>query len=312
MKKANLILKIMEGVAFALSGLCLYYAFPDIVELLFSTTPDPVSMIPYFLMTILLLTIFFTSHALLHNASKTSRKVTLCLGGGLLLTLGAANTIYLMVLAFQGGFANLWESRFNLLYPVDSLIVSLLSDFLGAALILYGWKKADAVEFVCPSKKAMWKRILGDYLFGPLFLMISMFFLGAFLHLPWTIDRDPKNLGVTLPFYFLMVLPVVEVGLYEYLARENKDEKKTYSYMMIGVTSFLGAGIVFSIWGYFASINNPYALTESMTAYFPIDSMGSMNLGPVLLTFINLLPGLIYLLNYLFAKKKELTKKENA
>lgn len=310
--KMSTALKIGEGVCFAFSGLALYYAVPILIQLFASTSPNFLRMSPFFLMTATLVLLTFLLHALLHSATPRSRKATLFGGGTLLLLLGAANVVFLMVLAFDGTFASLWQSRFNWLYPVDALLVGLFADLFGAGTIYWGWKKEASHPYAFLPPKALWKRIAFDYLLTPIYAMVAMFFAANLLMLPWTIDRDFSNFGITLAFYLLMLLPLLEIGLYEYWGREIQEEGKQFQFHLRYAPSFLLLGLACSLWGYFGALNVPRALTESLTAAFPLDFMASSTYGPLLLYLINLIPPLLYVLNFLFAKKSEAKKREEA
>lgn len=177
-------------------------------------------------------------------------------------------------------------------------------------MIYWGLKKEEAHPYSFAEPKALWKRIAFDYALTPLYAMIAMFFCGDLLMLPWTIDRDFSNFGITLAFYLLMLLPLLEIGLYEYWAREKEEEARQFAIHLRYAPLLLLIGLICSLWGYFGALNNPRALTESMTAAFPLDFMASSTYGPLLLYLINLIPPLVYVLHFLFAKKGEAKKRE--
>ena len=303
-KRLSLILSLGEALLFPVVGLALYDALMAFVVEAASTAPEFPRILPLLLMGVTLAVLWFVLHAIRRPRSEATRKATYLGGGAVLLLLGASTVILDMVYAFSGTFASLLESKATWLYPIDTLVVGFLSDFLGAFLIFLYVKKGKEMAELSPHPWPLWKRIVLGYLLFPLYAMVAMFFAGTFLFSLVYFDRDFSHFGVTLSFYLLMILPSVSMLLYEHLVRDSEGVRR-FNLILRGGSAFLLTGIVLSLWGYFGSLQDPYAISDSLVNAFPLDFLISKAIGPILLYLLALVPPLSMLLSFLFAKKKE-------
>ena len=303
-KRVPLLLSALEALLFPVVGIALYDALTAFVVEAASTSPEFPRIAPLLLMGVTLAVLWFVLHAIRRPRTAASRKVTHLLGGSALLLLGAATVILDMVYAFSGMFGSLLASKATWLYPIDTLVVGFFADFLGAFLIFRFVRKSKGWQDLPPHPWGMAKRIAAGYVLFPLYAMVAMFFAGTFVMSLVYFDRDFSHFGVTLAFYLLMALPGVSMLLYEHLVRDAEGMKR-FSRIVRGCSSFLLVGVALCLWGYFGSLQDRYAISDSLVMAFPLDFLISKAIGPMLLFVLALVPPLCLLLTFLFEKKKE-------
>jgi len=141
-------------------------------------------------------------------------------------------------------------------------------------------------------------------IFRPVYVLLSLFLLGAFLWGLGMANYGSDYQGYLLVVYLLMLLPAAFLGFYEFYYRERRAElsakkKKIISLLALGVSAFLT--ILFFI---FLELH-PDLLIADMTAYFPLDFQGSMGLAPFLLTLPSLTVSAISLFAAFSAQKAQ-------
>ena len=301
--KRKWVLEVLEAVFFVLGGMALSVSLPGLVSQLASDAPVFLRYLPLFFITFALLSFGVSVHVALHPRSKTTYRLAFVLGGALTCLFGAGSAISSILLFANGTFDSLVEGGITWIYPLDSMIFGFLFDFAGLFWFLYGIKKAknDEVEFLLVP---LWQRIVILDLLIPLYCGIAAFFSVPITLFFLTYDFTFAHFFATLPWYMLMLLPLVELAFYEFFLRKL-DGFSHFQVTMKAGSIFLLLGLVFSIYGYFASAYDPQAIPESLTFAFPLDFLVSLPIGPVLLYLINILPPMAYLLATLFHQQKK-------
>ena len=120
--------------------------------------------------------------------------------------------------------------------------------------------------------------------------LVALFFAGDLVLSLITMDYSFAHAASTFPLY---MLALIMVG---YVATWLFDIKKRF----LANAIHLGLTAIFAIWFGIAYALDPYFLNASMVAFFPIDFMGSLMVGPTVLIVVNAIPALLGVGFYLF------------
>ena len=237
--------------------------------------------LPYYLCFLLLIpmALIFFYFALTGARSKAfylSLSICLASGGFLLVLLDA-------IFVLSGIFDSVIEGSYSALYPIDTLLLGLLIAFV-SLYGLYKWKKCD-LKHVFPGYLKLAEG-LGKGFVG----LVALFFGGDLVLSLITMDYSFAHAGSTFPLYMLSLIMVGYVVTWLF------DIKKRWLVNAI----HLGLTAIFAIWFGIAYALDPYFLNTSMVAFFPIDFMGSLMVGPTVLIVVNAIPALLGLGLFLF------------
>ena len=230
--------------------------------------------LPYYLCFLLLIpmALIFFYFVLLGPRSKgfyLSLSLSLATGGFALVLLDA-------IFVLSGIFDSVVEGSYSALYPLDTLLIGLFVAFI-SLYGLYKWKKCDT-KHAFPG----WLKLvegLGKGFVG----LVALFFAGDLVLSLITMDYSFAHAASTFPLYMLALIMVGYVVTWLF------DIKKRFLVNAI----HLGLTAIFAIWFGIAYALDPYFLNTSMVAFFPIDFMGSLMVGPTVLIVVNAIPALL-------------------
>lgn len=215
---------------------------------------------------------FFFFFALTDERSKAfylSLSLALSIGGFLLVFLDA-------VFVLNGTFSSLLEGTYSALYPLDTLLIGLFIAFL-SLYGLYKWKKSERKHAFLGWRK------LAEGLGKGFMALVALFFAGDLLLSFLTMDFSFAHAASSFPLYMLALIMVIYVLTFLFPIRRRGLVNSLH----------LGLTVIFAIWFGVAYALDPYFLNLSMVAFFPIDFMGSLLVGPTVLILVNLIPALL-------------------
>ncbi len=202
--------------------------------------------------------------------------------------LGFATVLLIAIFSLNGTLHSLLDGRYTAIYPLDALLLGFLYCGLSPYLMLKSRKSEVKFRFVGV-------RVLLYGLFRGFVCLIALYFLGDLLLSSLSFEASSSYAFDVLPIYLLSALLVV----YMYLT------PLPYKKRLLAYAVLLGLAAFFSLWFIISYSANPYLLNLSMVAFFPIDFMGSILLGPSLLLAFSLLATSLDLGASIYRKKKE-------
>ncbi len=279
---------VMEVVLFFLAALSFFpfiIVSVDAVAGVFVTGYRAIpAAVAYFMPTYFLILFHRLSHA--HNEQALRHKATT--NGAIIIGL----SIYVIALDIAyfslGVFHDLVEGGLAPLFPLDSLLISLLSCAIGAYLYLP--RDLNRIFPITDSSKANRLSRFFSFLMKGIGTGFSLFMVGALLwglsFSYWEHPSFPK----TIPFFIVMIgialLLAYDIYIESYPLFSFNKKRKGVILSLLSLC--LIVGIIASL---IVFIMNPDIAIAVCQPYFRFDAMASMNLAP----FALLLPPSLYL-----------------
>ncbi|MDY0100447.1 MAG: hypothetical protein WCZ47_02735 [Bacilli bacterium] len=229
----------------------------------------------------------------------------------ILLSLNAFSFLFGFIntfISFGGNFLSGGPSK---AFPLSFLIINLALVAL-ATYLLVVYFKAEKPQIEKVKKRGLVKRI-----FYHLYLMFALYFLGTFLFGFYSFDLNPVYAFGTFPVYLLLLLPSALIISNEFLKAKGCAVSLLNKRFILGLV-FLCLTILLSGWVLIYQIVHPNYIEISLTALFPVDFAISLNIGPLILFLLGIIPSSYFVISYVLLRyckvcqKVALKRKEKA
>ena len=312
MKKQSLFISIALIVLFIFSAftfLNALYAFADAIGSIVSGSADAalrdaLRSLPLFLSCFMSIWGLLLFHGLFRNVSDERRVKSIKKNAYALIGFAIVNFIAVLVMRFIGKFHSLVEGSPSPLYPLDSILYSLV--FVGIAVfaILYLKKFQEKIPFVSPSRGPIVTKVRGLYCtFMSFWMLIALFSfatftLGLFIH-----DFDNSYVFYSVCLMLVFFINFIFIGVWEFYYNELKEEKKRE--LLFGLAL---AGLVVSVLTvalYFVSLGlNLDGPSNAGFGVLPVAFAASVNIATMIVVFTPLIVSVTALIKVLVARKK--------
>ena len=277
------------------------YAFADILGSIVSGSPDVaikdlLRSLPLFLSFFMSLWGLFLVHAFRKGKDDEYRLKSIFRKGIAVLSLSGINFIYVFIMFFVGKYSSLVEGSPSALYPLDSVLYSVLFICIGICAIIYVKRFKEKLPYVvpvrqvaCTSKKPL--RFL--YCFGVSFwTLIALFGLtGAFLTI-FVYDFKHEYAFYGIAVILIYILSPIMMAFWEFYFNELKEEKKKEFLLPVSIVSLTVSVICVIL--YFVSLKtNMDAPSNAGFGMFPITFTATANYGTLLVVFTPIIVSLV-------------------
>ncbi len=207
------------------------YAFADFVGSIVSGSADVAikditRSLPLLLTCFMSIWALLLFHACFRNTEgrlvKSLKKDAICL-----LAFAGANLLAIIVMLIMGKFHSLVEGAPSALYPLDSILFSLIFVALGVFVLVYLSKLQEKMPYLVPARGPIVKKARGAYCtFVTFWLLVALFsfsgfFLGLFIQ-----DFKHGYLFFSLALLFVFLVNILFIGMWELYYNQLKEEKK--------------------------------------------------------------------------------------
>ena len=193
--------------------------------------------------------------------------------------------------SFGGNFLSGGPSKY---FPLSFLVLDFLFALI-AVYILFIFRSEKCEKEAAPQIGAL-KNVGG--VLKTIFLLFALYFLGTFAFGFYSFDLSLEHVGGTLPVYLLMILPSLMIVANEIVKGYVLFEKQKFARFILGLSG-LGLTLVLGVWMFIYMNAKPNFVVDALTASFPLDFAISINLGPILVLILSLIPGLYLTIAYL-------------
>lgn len=277
------------------------YSFADILGSIVSGSPDVaikdlLRSLPLFLSFFMSLWGLFLVHAFRKGKDDEYRLKSIFRKGIAVLSLSGINFIYVFIMFFVGKYSSLVEGSPSALYPLDSVLYSVLFICIGICSIIYVKRFKEKLPYVvpvrqvaCTSKKPL--RFL--YCFGVSFwTLIALFGLtGAFLTI-FVYDFKHEYAFYGIAVILIYILSPIMMAFWEFYFNELKEEKKKEFLLPVSIVSLTVSVICVIL--YFVSLKtNMDAPSNAGFGMFPITFTATANYGTLLVVFTPIIVSLV-------------------
>ncbi len=284
----------------------MYYAFTDAI----SFFPNLDVLIPFILILLVPIEFFFSLNAVLAIEDKRKRYISIIVHAAICTLFALVSLIMLIVSIFTKYGGSAIANQFTSYFPIDFIIYSILILLLGSGFIFYGAKElknlktATADLTVTKSGWPLPEPKKGKYVyraFTVIFILFAMYFFAQGFIGILTIDlMHPENLLGSIAIILLCLLPTLEIIVYYFgylRVAENRKERFQIHHSLYIASLYLLLLIL-----YFVQLAiNPQFIVESLQTFFPVDFAASVNIGPMILLILSLVP-IIYSITLLLIR----------
>ena len=312
MKKQSLFISIALIVLFIFSAftfLNALYAFADAIGSIVSGSADAalrdaLRSLPLFLSCFMSIWGLLLFHGLFRNVSDERRVKSIKKNAYALIGFAIVNFIAVFVMRFIGKFHSLVEGSPSPLYPLDSILYSLV--FVGIAVfaILYLKKFQEKIPFVSPSRGPIVTKVRGLYCTFMSFWMLialfsfSTFTLGLFIH-----DFDNSYVFYSVCLMLVFFVNFIFIGVWEFYYNELKEEKKRELLFGLALAGLVVSALTVAL--YFVSLGlNLDGPSNAGFGVLPVAFAASVNIATMIVVFTPLIVSVTALIKALVARKK--------
>ena len=311
-KRQSLLVSLTLVVLFIFSAFTFFnalYAFADFVGSIVSGSADAAirditRSLPLLLSCFMSIWGLLLFHALFRNVSDEKRAKSLKKNAIALLAFAAVNLIAIIVMLIMGKFHSLVEGAPSPLYPLDSILYSLIYVALGVFALIYPKKLQEKVPYVVPSRGAVVTKARGLYCtFMSFWMLIALFatadfFLGLFI-----IDFVHGYFLYSFALLLVLFVNMAFIGVWEFYYNELKEENKKAFLLPLAIVGLVVAVIaaVLYIVALGANLDGP---SNAGFGVLPVAFAASVNIATLIVVFTPVIVSIVALIKGLIAKKK--------
>lgn len=315
-KIQSLITSLVIIVLFVFSSFTFFnmlYSFADILGSIVSGSPDVAikdlaRSLPLYLSFFMSLWGLFLVHAFRKGKDDEYRMRSIFRKGIVVLSLSGVNILYVLIMRFVGKYSSLVEGSPSRLFPLDSVLYSLLFVCIGVFAILYVKRLKEKLPYIVPVRPLACtnkKSTRFFYCFGVSFwTLIALFGLtGAFLTIfVYDFKHEYAFYGIVVIFIYL--LSPIMLGCWEFYFNELKEEKKKEFLLPVSIVSMI-ASAIFIVLYFVALKTNMDAPSNAGFGMFPITFTATANYGTLVVVFTPAVVSIIAFIRAIVAKIKE-------
>ena len=315
-KIQSLVVSIALIVFFIFSSFTFFnmlYSFADILGSIVSGSPDVaisdlLRALPLYFSFFMSLWTVFLLQSLFKGVDEETRLKKVFKKGIVVLSIAGVNIIYVVIMRIAGKYSSLVEGSPSCLYPLDSVLYSLLYVLIGVAAILYVKKFKEKLPYIVPIRPVAAKQNKGIrflYCFGVSFwTIIALFGLTGGMLTILIYDFRHEYVFYGIAVIFIYFLSPILLGVWEFYYHELKEEKKKQFLLPLSIVSMCFS-ILFVVL-YFVSLKtNMDAPSNAGFGMFPITFTASANFGTLIVVITPLVVSIVALIKGILTKIKK-------
>lgn len=307
----SLIVSLALIVLFIFSAFTFFnalYAFADAIGSIVSGSADAAirdatRSLPLFFSCFMSIWGLLLAHALFRNVSDEKRVKSLKKNAFALLGFAAANLVAIIVMLAMGKIHSLVEGAPSPLYPLDSILYSLVYVALGVFALLYLNKFQEKMPYVVPSRGPVVKKLRGLYCtFMSFWMLIALFSCASFCIGLFVIDFIHGYLFFSIALLLVFLVNTLFLGVWEFYFNELKEEKKKKLLLPLAIAGLIVA-VLFAVLYVVALTLNLDGPSNVGFGVLPVAFAASVNIATLLVVFTPVIVSIVALIKGLLARK---------
>ncbi len=312
----SLVISIALIVFFIFTSLTFFnmlYSFADILGSIVSGSPDVAGK--DFLRSLPLFASFFMSlwtvlllQSLFKSKDEETRMRAVFKKGIVVLSMAGFNILYVVIMRLAGKYSSLIEGSPSYLYPLDSVLYSLLYVVIGLGAILYAKRFKEKLPYTVPVRPVAPmpnKGIRILYNVGVVFwTLIALFGLtgGIMTLCIYDFRHEWAFFGIAVVLVYL--LSPVLLGFWQFYFHELKEEKKKEFFLPLSIVSTC-VSVLFVVLYFVSLATNKDAPANAGFGMFPITFTATANYGTLVVVITPLVVSIIALVRAIIARFKK-------
>lgn len=311
-RKQSLVTSILVTIFFVISAFTfmnMLYGFVDAMGSIVSGSPDVA--IKDLLRNLPLILVFFMSlwtllllHATYRHVSDERWHKSLFKDAIAIICFGGVNIIYVIVGLIVGKFLSVVEGSPTPIYPLDTLLLSVIFILLGVFVLIYLKKFKDNYKYVVPARGELVKKARGVYCtFLTFWLLFALFGLAGGLYSIFIYDFAHGYAFFGIAVILCYLLSPIFIGVWEFYYNELKEEKKKEVLLPLALVGLCFAllGVILYVVSLSTSMDAP---SNAGFGMFPIAFAASVNIATLLAVVTPLIIAIVATIKGILIRKK--------
>ena len=221
-----------------------------------------------------------------------------------LLVFAGVTIVHVLVMRIIGKYSSLVEGSPSPLYPLDSILYSLLFIAIGVFTLIYLNKLQEKLPYVAPSRGPIVTKARGLYCtFVTFWMLIALFTFAAFFLGLFIIDFQHGYQFYSVMLLIAYALSFLFMLVWEFYFNELKEEKKKEFLLPLSIVG-LGLSVIVMIL-YFVSLGlNLDGPANIGFGILPVAFAASVNMATMIVVATPFIVSLVAFIKGLIARKK--------
>ena len=311
-KLQSLIVALVLVVLFIFSAYTFFnalYAFADAIGSIVSGSADMairdiLRSLPIFFSCFMSIWGLLLVHALFRNLSDEKRRKSLKKNAFALLGFAGVNFLYIVIGLIVGKYHSLVEGSPSPLFPLDSILYSLLFVALGVFVLIYLSKLEEKLPYVVPSRGPIVTKVRGAYCtFVSLWMLIALFSFAAFTISIFIYDFVHEYVFYGIALLLVYCVNTLFIAVWEFYYNQLKEENKKSFLLPLAIAGLVVSVLTIVI--YMVGLgSNMDAPSNAGFGMLPITFSASVNIATLVVVFTPLIVSIVALIKGLLARKK--------
>ena len=312
-KKQAIVVVVLLAVLFVVSSFTFFnmlYCFADIIGSIVSGSADVairdlLRSLPVFLSFFMSLWALLLVHASYRKVNEEKWRKSLFKDAICIIAFAGVNILYVIIGLISGRYLSLVEGSPSRLFPLDSVLYSLLFVCIGVLVILYVKKFEAKLPYLLPSRGEIVKKARGLYCtFVTFWMLIALFGFSAGLYSLFIYDFAHEYAFYGIAVVLIYLLSPILLGVWEFYYNNLVEEKKKEILLPLSLIS-LGVSVLF-VALYFISLSTGMdAPSNAGFGMFPVAFAASVNIATLIVVFTPLIVSVTALIKGLLLRKKQ-------
>ena len=283
------------------------YAFADCIGSIVcgsmdAALRDATRSLPLFLSCFMSIWAMLLLQASFRNVNDEKRIKSLKKDAIVLLAFAFVNLVAIIIMLAMGKFHSLVDGSPSPLYPLDSILFSLIFVALGVFTLVYVFKLQEKLPFQLPARGQIVKKARGVYCTFVSFWMLIACFSFACFSVGLFITDFENYFFFALALTLVYLANVLFFGVWEFYYNELKEVKKKEFLLPLAICGLVAAVLVLGIY-MIALATNLDAPSNFGFGTLPIAFTASVNIATLVVVFTPLIVSVTALIKGLLKRK---------
>ena len=311
-RKQSIVLSLALVLFYVFSAYTFFnamYAFADCIGSIVSGSVDVMlrdftRSLPLFLSCFMSIWAMLLLHASFRNVSDERRIKSLKKNSFALIGFAAVNLVAIIVMLIMGKFHSLVEGSPSPLYPLDSILYSLLFVALAVFTLVWLKKLQDKLPFVLPSRGPIVKKARPVYcIFVSIWMLVAVFSFAAFTIGLFIHDFTNGYLFFSIALMLVYLVNILFLGVWEFCYNEIKEEKKGQLLLPLAIIGLVASSLTAILYfvGLATNLDGP---SNAGFGILPIAFTASVNIATLVVVATPIIVSVVALIKGLLLRKK--------
>ena len=307
-RRQNLVVTLGLGVFFAFAAFAfmnMLYCFADIIGSIVSGSADVaiqdlLRSVPIFLSFFMTQWFLLLIHAFFRHVSEEKLKASIKKNSIAIIIFAGVTIVYVIVGLITGRYLSFVEGSPSPLFPLDSVIYSVVFLALGILGLLYGSKLREKIPYLVPLRGSIVRRgRFGYCLIIALWMLVAIYAFGAFWTGVFIIDFVHGYLAFSIALLVVFLVNWIFFAVWEFFYNQVKEEKRKDVLLPLAIIGLVVA-IAAALFYFVALSFNLDGPSKVGFGVLPVAFAASVNIAtllvvatPVIVSVVALIKGIV-------------------